>query len=206
MGRKINRLLRIECVFGGQHFKPSRCPVADGLLGQHGEPPLGDCSFPKQTALEVEDRTRLRQHGLTQNFILRKPQCLRGLEHEQNMAGRLRMDKFIGDLRDQRPQQVRVTFKEANVFVIRGSDERVDLYSKSAPVLEEKLDCRERQLRPDEPAHELPLGNPFVPTLKDFLVESVDEGLGFRRAHLDAELRRYAACHLLYLFYALTLW
>src|SRR5262245_6520185 len=100
------------------------------------------------------------------------------------------MDKLIGYFCAQRSEQVRVTFKEADVFVIRGSDERVDLYSEIAPVLEEKFDCRKGQLSPDESAHELPFGNPFVPTLNDFLVESVDESLGLRRAHLDAELRR----------------
>src|SRR5262245_34855306 len=100
------------------------------------------------------------------------------------------MDELIGYFCTQRSQQVRVTFKEADVFVIRGSDEGVDLYSKIAPVLKEKLDRGEGQPPPDESAHELPLGNPFVPALNDFLVESVDEGLGFRRAHLNAELRR----------------
>ena len=83
-----------------------------------------------------------------------------------------------------------MAFKKADMFVIRGGDQRVDLYSKVAPVFEEKLDRRQGQIPPDEPAHELSLGDPFLPTLNDFLVESVNEGLGFVRAHLDAELRR----------------
>src|SRR6266568_7160473 len=170
MRRKIDRLLGIESVFGGQYSKPSRCPVADGFFCKHGKPPLGDRAFPKQTTLEVQDRTRFRQHGLTQDLIFREPQCLGGLEHYQNMTGRLRMDEFIGDLRAERAQKVRVAFKKADMFVITSGDERVDLYSKVAPVFEEKFDRRQGQLSLDEPAHELRLGDPFIPTLNDFLV------------------------------------
>src|SRR6266850_1058504 len=168
MRRKIDRLLGIESVFGGQYFEPSRRPVTDRFLRKHGKPPLGDRAFPKQTTLEVKDRARFRQHGLTQDLIFREPQCLGGLEHYQNMTGRLRMDEFIGDLRAERAQKVRVAFKKADMFVIRGGYKRVDLYSKVTPVFEEKLDRRQRQFPLDEPAHELPVGDPFVPTLNDF--------------------------------------
>jgi len=103
-------------------------------------------------------------------LIFREPQCLGGLEHYQNMTGRLRMDEFIGDLRAERAQKVRVAFKKADMFVIRGGDERVDLYGEIAPVLEKESDCRQRQFPLDEPAHKLPLGDSFVPTLNDLLV------------------------------------
>ena len=63
-----------------------------------------------------------------------------------------------------------MALKKADMFVIRGGDERVDLYSKVAPVFEEKLDRRQGQIPPDEAAHELSLGDPFLPTLNDFLV------------------------------------
>ena len=86
------------------------------------------------------------------------------------MTGRLRMDEFIGDLRAERAQKVRVAFKKADMFVIRSGNERVDLYSKVAPVFEEKFDRRQGQFPLDEPAHELPLGDPFIPTLNGFLV------------------------------------
>ena len=73
--------------------------MADGLFGQHGEPPLGDGAFPHELPFEIEDGAALGQHRFAQNLVFREPQGFGGLQHDQHVARRLGMNEFVGDLR-----------------------------------------------------------------------------------------------------------
>jgi hypothetical protein len=81
-----------------------------------------------------------------------------------------------------------VPLKKTDMLVIRGGNESVDLDREIAPVFEEQLDGRHRQLAFDETAHEGSLGNAVLPTLNDFSVQSRYERFGVVRFHFDTEL------------------
>jgi hypothetical protein len=108
------------------------------------------------------------------------------------VAGRLRMNKFIGDLGAQGAQQIRVALKKADMFVIGGGDQGIDLYSEITPVLEEEFNGPQRQLTFKERAHEWAFGNPLLPALDNSLIYLIDVGFGFVRTHFDAKPRRDA--------------
>ena len=170
MSREVNRLLFGEAVLLRQGSKPQRGPVADGLFGEHGEPPFGDGTFPHKLAFEVEDGAALGQHRLAQNFIFAEAECFGGLEHNQHMPGRFWMNEFIGDLDAEGAHQVGMALKEADMLVIGDRDQGVDLDGEVAPVLEKQLDRRERQFAFEKRAHERAVGNTFLPAPNDFLV------------------------------------
>ena len=188
VGGEVNGLLLTETVFLGQGFEPQGRPVTDGLFRQHGKPPFGDGSFPHELPFEIEYGAALRQHRFAQHLIFREPQRFGGLEHDEHMTGRLGMNEFVGNLDAERCHEVGMTFKKADMFMIRDGYQSIDLDGEVAPVLEKQFDRRDGQGSFEKLAHERALRDAFFPALNDFLVDLVDVSFGVCRAHLDAEL------------------
>src|SRR5882724_968176 len=107
------------------------------------------------------------------------------------------MNELVGDLDAERSHEIRVTFKEADMLVIRDGYQSVNFDGKVAPIFEEQFDRRHRHGSFEKFAHEGTLSHALLPALNYFLVDFVDVRFGVVGAHLDAKLRCNVAHRLL---------
>src|SRR5262245_45581173 len=175
MRSKIGRLLAVETVMGRQRFVAHRRPVTDLLFGCHRRVPLRRGSFVNDAAHEVDLGAELRKHRRGKNLLLREPESLSRLQHDEEMTRRFGMNKFIGNFFADRPHQIPIDFKKSDIAMISACRQRIDFDRISAEVSEKCLQHVKRQLAGHQLLHEGFLIDFGFPALADHRIELIDD-------------------------------
>src|SRR5207249_11672786 len=110
-------------------------------------------------------------------------QGLGRLQHDVHMARRFRMHKLIGELLRHRRHEIAMLSEKMDVLMIRSRLDGIDLDRIGSPVLKEQPQRAARQSPPSELLHKVAVGNPFLPSRGDFLVELTDKVLRVYTIH-----------------------
>src|SRR3989338_3709591 len=136
---------------------------------------------PRRSACRLKKTICFRSEG--------NPQGLSRLQHDQDMPRRLRVDKLVRDFRPERPKKIRMPLKKANMLLVRGRDQCIDLDCKGAPVTKKKFNHRHRKPSLTQLFHEGGLRHPLFPPAENFPIKLIDKRLRLCRAHRHATLR-----------------
>ena len=93
------------------------------------------------------------------------------------------MHKLIGEFLRHRRHEIAMLSEKMDVLVVGGGLDGIDLDRIGSPVLKEQPQRAARQSPPSELLHEGAVGNPFLPSCGDFLVELIDKGLRLYTIH-----------------------